>query len=247
MEFKHKRLIQYLMEKGGVALEKVLKDFKNEITTIKELKADINQINNLIKKQYFKIAIANCELTDKEVVCWLNTKSDNIAKHRSTYSALELEYFHVLLQEVISSDDKRLNYSYAINLTSRLTSSISREKAQNILYKWFKIQYFIKKDEFIYAGPRLILEFTSYLKSQLPDHICNLCSELVLRTKMCSNCNEIFHTYCLKKYLAKQHKCPSCMKTWAEETQDITNKQNSSDQMEVETPRSSKYRRVRNS
>ncbi|KAF7275713.1 hypothetical protein GWI33_011344 [Rhynchophorus ferrugineus] len=213
MEFKHKRLIQYLMEKGGVALEKVLKDFKNEITTIKELKADINQINNLIKKQYFKIAIANCELTDKEVVCWLNTKSDNIAKHRSY----------------------------------KLTSSISREKAQNILYKWFKIQYFIKKDEFIYAGPRLILEFTSYLKSQLPDHICNLCSELVLRTKMCSNCNEIFHTYCLKKYLAKQHKCPSCMKTWTEETQDITNKQNSSDQMEVETPRSSKYRRVRNS
>lgn len=144
-----------------------------------QLKFAIITINREISKQNFKIAPIICEVTNQELFIWANTKNDNISKLQITFSAIELEYFHVILQEIINSEENRLTFVVVLNITSTLTVPFSRDNGQKALKRWFNGGYFIKKEDFVYLGPRLILEFTSYLKTHRPDQICKLCSELV--------------------------------------------------------------------
>lgn len=120
-----------------------------------------------------------CEVSNEEVIVWINTKNDEISTLQVAFSAVELEYFHAILQEILNSDEHRITFIVCLNITSTLTGSLSRSNGQKVLDKWVKVGYYVKKGDFIYLGPRLILEFNVYLKNHCPDSICNLCSELV--------------------------------------------------------------------
>lgn len=142
------------------------------------LKMLIIVVNREISKQNFKIVYSQCEVTQRKLFVWINTKNDKISKLQLTYSAVELEYFHVLMQMILDSDNYSLTYVRAINVTSTLTVAYTRDSGESVLNQWISGGYFVKSGDSIYFGARLILEFTLYLKSCRPNSVCQLCSEL---------------------------------------------------------------------
>lgn len=153
--------------------------FLGEIEDINMLERLVAEINGTISKQSFKLKFFVCEVTNQKVLVWLNTKNDDISKLQIKFSPVELEYFHAILQELIHNEEHRLTTIVCINITSTLTSHLTRENGQKLLNIFLKNGYFVVKGAYIYLGPRLILEFTIYLKTHCPESVCTLCSELV--------------------------------------------------------------------
>ncbi|XP_057659157.1 non-structural maintenance of chromosomes element 1 homolog [Diorhabda carinulata] len=214
----HRYFIQYMLKNGAVTVEDAQKYCQyvsqGEINNITQLKTLVIEANREISNQCYKIVFNICEVTNKNYLVWLNTKNDDISRLQITFSALELEYFHAIVQEILLSEERRITFIVCINITSTLTSFLSRDNGQKVLNKWIKGGYFINKSDYIYLGPRLILEFTSYLKVHLPDSICTLCSELVFWGDVCESCQKINHSHCLGKYLKKHNNCPHCSANW---------------------------------
>lgn len=154
------------------------------IRTPSQFKNLIGDINTQIMEHSFKIVYDVCEVNNKEVIIWINTKNDEISKLQVTFTPLDLEYFHVILQEILGTDQHHLGYISCLNIASTLTAPMTRTHGQNLLEKWAKMGYYIQKDGKIYLGSRLIVEFNAYLKEQAPDSICNLCSELVFTVRI---------------------------------------------------------------
>ncbi|CAH1118334.1 unnamed protein product [Phaedon cochleariae] len=218
MEQKHQYFIQYMIKNGISTVENATTFCeyvsKGEIKNMTHLKTLILEINREISQQFYKIVLGNCEVTNNHLVLWLNTKNDKISQLQNIYSALELEYFHSIMQEILNSEEHRITFIVCINITSTLTDFFSRDKGQKVLNKWLKTGYFVRKSAHIYLGPRMILEFTSYLKTHYPDAVCNLCSDIVFVGKQCASCQKTFHSYCINKYLSNQNKCPCCQTIW---------------------------------
>ncbi|CAG9765175.1 unnamed protein product [Ceutorhynchus assimilis] len=257
MDIQQKYFVQYMIKNGTVPVQKALaicqKIPQGSIQDLVQLKYSIIVINREISKQYFKIANTTCEVTGQDLFIWANTKNDNISKLQITFKAIELEYFHAILQEILNSEDYRLKYIVVVNITSTLTASFTRVNGQTLLTKWIKSGYFIKNGEYVHLGPRLILEFTSYLMTHRPDQTCKLCSELVFTGKKCGSCGRLLHTHCLQKYLTNQSTCPVCKELWQDvpnetlmpHTQNNVNEEDTDDQYdessEESTPMDSQY------
>ncbi|XP_060524761.1 non-structural maintenance of chromosomes element 1 homolog [Cylas formicarius] len=220
MERHHRYLVQYMLKNGIKPIKKVLKYCtlvsEGAVQDVNQLKLMILDINREISKQNFKLVLGRCEVTDENIVMWLNTKDDNISKFQISFSALEMEYFNVLLKEIINSQSHKLTYATVLNITSTLSTHLSRDNGQTVFTKWLKGGYFVKIDDYVYLGPRTIFEFTSFLKSHCPEQICNLCLELVFTGTKCGSCERPFHSHCLQKYLNNQTNCPCCKNMWNE-------------------------------
>lgn len=187
---------------------------QGEINNMTQLKTLVIEANREISNQYYKIVFNICEVTNKNYLIWLNTKNDDISRLQITFTALELEYFHAIMQEILLSEEHRITFIICINVTSTLTSFLSRENGQKVLNKWINGGYFVNKRDYIYLGQRLILEFTSYLKAHSPDSVCTLCTDLVFWGDVCDSCQKIIHSHCLGKYLKNQNNCPHCSANW---------------------------------
>ncbi|XP_066257008.1 non-structural maintenance of chromosomes element 1 homolog isoform X2 [Euwallacea similis] len=225
MEDQHRFFVQYMLKRGTVSEEKALNYCRGLPVPVEneaQLKLLILTINREISQQFFKIVFITCEVTQQRLIVWLNTRNDDISNLQITYSPIELEYFHVILQEILCSDDNKLTSIIVLNITSNLTEEFSRDSGQKILKIWIDGGYFVKKGNFVYLGPRLILEFMSHLKSICPNHICKLCSELVFTGKKCSSCDKLFHACCMHKYLDRQENCPMCKNRWVEWPNELT-------------------------
>lgn len=142
------------------------------------------EINRQIGPQSFKVVFCTCEVTNNEMVVWLNTKNDDISKMQSTYSPLEFTYFHAIVEDLLESVDHLLPLTVCMNIASSLAAPFSRDNAERFLFKLIKGGYFINNNDNIYLGPRLIQEFMTYLKTFCSDNVCNLCSELVFYVSM---------------------------------------------------------------
>ncbi|KAJ8945987.1 hypothetical protein NQ318_017103 [Aromia moschata] len=101
-----------------------------KIENLTQFKTLVIELNREISKQYYKISFITCEVTNQNLIVWVNTKNDDISKYQITYSALELEYFHAILQEILSSEEHRITFIVCINITSTLTSNFSRDNGQ---------------------------------------------------------------------------------------------------------------------
>ncbi|XP_044265301.1 non-structural maintenance of chromosomes element 1 homolog [Tribolium madens] len=238
---RHKFFIQFMLTNGLVTVDKALKFFSEispEQNQLIHLKSLIIEINRAIGLQYFKIATSICEVTGENVFIWINTKNDELSKHQLGFSPVELEYFHAIMQEIITSENHQVLYPRCINITSTLVGTLSRESGEKALIKWIKGGYFVKKQQFVYLGARTILEFTTYLRTNTENCTCSLCSELVFVGKNCGSCENTFHAFCIQKYLQNQCRCPSCKADW-EEANTNTSMDVDSDEGPSERPGSS--------
>lgn len=149
------------------------------VATITGLNTLIMEINREIKKQCFKISQTICEVTGEDVLVWINTKNDELSKLQSGFPPIECEYFHAVMQEILNSEEHAILYPRCINISSTLTAPLSRENGEKAVLKWVQGGYLVKKEQYVYLGARMILEFTTYLRKNTENCICGLCAELV--------------------------------------------------------------------
>lgn len=125
--------------------------------------------------------MTNCEITGERLIVWLNTRNDEISKLQNTFTPIELEYFQVLLKEIVVSQERYLVFSICSNLSSTLTAPLSKTDSFKLLSKWIKSGYFVKKDGRVYLGVRTLNEYSSYFHEYCEDYFstCSLCSEKV--------------------------------------------------------------------
>ncbi|KAK9875374.1 hypothetical protein WA026_007770 [Henosepilachna vigintioctopunctata] len=215
----HRYFIQFMLKNGISTIPRATRycsKVGNETISEEKLGIIVNQINRVISNQYFKIIFAKCEVTQVEMVIWLSLKNDTLTKLHLNFTERQLEYFQSILHEIINSEQRKLMFVVCINITSSLTGNLSRDNALKVLEKWIEAGYFVKNDEFVHLGPRLIFEFTSYLRSCRPECVCCLCSEISFTGKICDSCDKIFHSFCIERYMRSHSSCPNCKEEWSE-------------------------------
>lgn len=147
------------------------------------LKEFTSVINREITKQEFKIVLNVCEVTGQKQVILINTANDDISKLQNAFSTTQLEFFQRILQEIVTSEDKKLPHIYCLNLSTKLTGKLTHRDAEKLIDKWTRMGYLVQHDSDIYLGSRCIIEFTSFFKGHCEDYVrnCSLCSELVFK------------------------------------------------------------------
>ncbi|GLV36341.1 hypothetical protein CBL_08835 [Carabus blaptoides fortunei] len=183
-----------------------------------DIKLTINLLNEQISRQLFHIDIRTCEISGEKVCVIVNTCVDNISKTSTGNTPAEVELFQAIVEEIMLSDAKWVSSILCLNLTSRLTNTISKDNAQICLNKWSRNGYLIKEDGLLYLGARTISEFESHFRKVYPTRMttCKLCTSSVYYGKICANCYEVTHKHCLNVFWKKDKKCPSCKKPWKE-------------------------------
>lgn len=160
--------------------------FADEFCTNERLNQLIYEINGHILAQGFKLKLVRCETTGSEKLILQNEIADDISKAQDRFSAAELNYFQLVLQEIITADACALQTIACINLTNSPAVTIKKDDAEKLLSVWQRIGYLVVKDRYIHLGPRCIAEFTPYFQTHCKDYVnlCGLCNEIVFSVSL---------------------------------------------------------------
>ncbi|XP_050665536.1 uncharacterized protein LOC126965806 [Leptidea sinapis] len=227
---EHQYLLRTVASRGVVTVEnanQILASFGVNDFVIQNL---VTEINTNIRPLQQSIKITNDEFTSEEVLVFLSHGYDDATKSQNIFSATELEYFRVLIEQIMSTEGRQLTSIHALNLVGSMKSSFTKLNAQKLLDTWCRMKYLDKEENNYALGVRTIQEFEGYLRENMPDTIeeCFLCKQIVFRGYNCIACAKAVHTRCLYKYLEKVHKWPCCKTDFNEEQlQNINNQENS--------------------
>ncbi|XP_053605431.1 non-structural maintenance of chromosomes element 1 homolog [Plodia interpunctella] len=209
----HRFVLRSIASRGVMSLPEIdeaIKAFSDEqVTSIQDM---IQEINDQIRPFKQNIKITSDELTNEEVVIFLSLGYDEATKAQTFFTATELEYFRVLIEQIMTTDARQITGIHALNLVGNMKSTFTKTDAQKLLDTWCRMRY-LDKDENNYAlGVRAIHEFEGYLRQNMPDTIeeCCLCKQIVFRGYNCPSCGLAIHTRCLRRYLVKVDKWPCC-------------------------------------
>lgn len=91
----------------------------------------MKEINEKIRPLNQQIKISNDELTDEKAVVFICLGHDEATKSQNVFSTMELEYFRLLLEEIMSVETRQITGILAMNLVNRLkTSSFTKSHGQ---------------------------------------------------------------------------------------------------------------------
>lgn len=123
-------------------------------------------------------------LTQKMFLIFLSLSFQNL------YTEMEIQYFPLLLREIITSDSTCIAPIVALNLISILQRPLTKLRAGELLKLWTNMGYFKEMNELIYLGPRSLVEFNGYLTVNYPDFIktCSICLKTVYKVNFNSPC-----------------------------------------------------------
>ncbi|CAH0751925.1 unnamed protein product [Diatraea saccharalis] len=209
----HRHFLRSMIGRGVINLQEAasILDSLNE-EQLPSLEDLVKQINDELRPFQQAIKITNDELTNEEVIVFLSLGYDDATKSQSVFSANELEYFRLLIEQIMTAEARQITGINAMNLVGIMKASFTKTDAQKLLNTWCRMRY-LDKDHNNYAlGVRAIHEFESYLRQNMPDTIeeCCLCKQIVFRGCNCPSCALAIHTRCLNKYLEKVDKWPCC-------------------------------------
>ncbi|CAG5046526.1 unnamed protein product [Parnassius apollo] len=222
----HQFLLRTIASRGVISMtetEKILNEFEANIqASVQELVKDINE---KIKPFEQMIKIATDEFTVEEVIIFLSLGYDDATKSQNVFSATELEYFRILIEQIMTTATRQITGIHAVNLVSKMKSSFTKMDAQKLLNVWCRMRYLDKDDTNYALGVRAIHEFEGYLRQNMPDTIeeCCLCKQIVFRGYNCPACGLAVHTQCLNRYLEKVQKWPCCKVEFSESQLDQLN------------------------
>ncbi|KAH8393766.1 non-structural maintenance of chromosomes element 1 homolog [Drosophila serrata] len=182
------------------------------------IKAFVNEINDSIRDLGQSLVFIKYPLMGKEYLVYAKTDATPDSIANTGLTAEECRYFSKLLDKIATSDDSRIPWNFAYNelLLEGLVKPPKKSRMQQLLQKWSQMGYFLDKDDYIYLGPRSLVELSFYLTSSYSEHIknCTLCKGLVLWDIRCGSCQIQFHRDCIHTYLQKRDICPSCGSLW---------------------------------
>lgn len=90
----------------------------------------MKEINNDIKPYQQVIKIATNELTEEQVLIFINLAFDDATKAHNFFNAPELEYYRLLIEEIMSTETRQVSEMYAINLVGRMKGAFTKSSAQ---------------------------------------------------------------------------------------------------------------------
>lgn len=94
----------------------------------------VKEINDQIRTFQQTIKITNDEVTNEEVVIFLSLGYDDATKAQGVFSAAELEFFRLLIEQIMTTDSRQVTGIRAINIVGNMRGSFSKTDAQvNIL------------------------------------------------------------------------------------------------------------------
>ncbi|XP_030027219.2 non-structural maintenance of chromosomes element 1 homolog [Manduca sexta] len=190
----------------------------------------VKEINTEIRPFKQAIKVTNDEMTNERVLVFVSLGYDDATKSQNVFSVTELEYFRVLIEQIMTTETRQITGILALNLVSNVKTTFTKSDAQKLLKLWCRMRY-LDKDENNYAlGIRAIHEFEGYLRENMPDTVeeCCLCKQVVFRGVNCPACAKAIHTRCLNKYLEKVKKWPCCQIEFCQEQIEQLNQEESS-------------------
>lgn len=101
--------------------------FTDNTFDIEEIVLDINRE---IKDFQQKIKIARDELTDEKILIFLSLAFDDATKSQNFFSATELEFFRLLIEEIMTTENRQISGIYAMNLVGKMKTSFTKIDAQ---------------------------------------------------------------------------------------------------------------------
>lgn len=172
----------------------------------------IKDINKEIRPLQQTIKLVTDEVTEEEAIVFLSLGEDELSRSQNIFSAVDLEYFRILLEDIVVTNRREISGIQALNLVGRMKGNLLKTDAQRLLDKWCQMKYLEKLESAYGLGIRAIHEFEGYIRQNLPDAIeeCSLCKRIVYRGCNCPHCGLALHTRCLNKYLEKIEKWPCC-------------------------------------
>uniref|UniRef100_A0A2A4JL89 Non-structural maintenance of chromosomes element 1 homolog n=1 Tax=Heliothis virescens TaxID=7102 RepID=A0A2A4JL89_HELVI len=189
----------------------------------------VKAINDQIRPYQQEIKITKDEFTNEDVIIFLSLGYDDATKSQNLFSASELEYFRVLIEQIMTTESRQITGINAINLVGRMKSTFTKTDAQKLLNTWCRMRYLDKEQNNYALGVRAIHEFEGYLRQNMPDAIeeCFLCKSIVFRGYNCPACSKAVHTRCLIRYLEKVDKWPCCKLDFSQEQLERLNNEGS--------------------
>lgn len=100
---------------------------EDEMTSVQDL---VKDINDEIRPYQQAIKITNDELTNEEVLVFLSLGYDDATKAQNVFSATELEYFRVLIEQIMTTEARQITGIHAINLVGGMKASFTKTDAQ---------------------------------------------------------------------------------------------------------------------
>lgn len=82
----------------------------------------VQEINNEIRPFQQQIKIVTDEMTNEEVVVFLSLGYDDATKSQKLFSANELEYFRILLEQIMTTEMRQITGIHAMNLAANIKS-----------------------------------------------------------------------------------------------------------------------------
>lgn len=124
--------------------------------------------------------MATCEVTGDEYVSFLNTEQSFVLIN-GQYSANDVFYYELLVEEIVSSEEHQLLKNECINMSSSV-QNVSISRADELVAKWLHDGYFVSQGNMLCLGPKTIYEFNLPLLEKFNEKIesCLLCKELVI-------------------------------------------------------------------
>ncbi|XP_031770464.1 non-structural maintenance of chromosomes element 1 homolog isoform X2 [Galleria mellonella] len=207
----HRFLLRSVISQGVISLSEAERLLNGE-EQHKSLQDLVKEINDAIRPYQQTLKITRDELTDEEVIVFLSLGYDEATKAQNVFSATELEYFRILIEQIMTTEARQVTSLNAINLVGSMKSSFTKTDAQKLLNTWCRMRYLEKEENNYALGVRAIHEFESYFRQNMPDVVedCCLCKQIVLRGFNCPSCSLAVHNRCLKRYLEKVEKWPCC-------------------------------------
>ncbi|CAD6992323.1 unnamed protein product [Ceratitis capitata] len=128
-------------------------------------------------------------------------------------------YFAKLVELMAVQDDYGISWLEMYNLpslTQTVKKNLPKMHIQDLIKKWIDQGYFIEKDDKIYFGPRMLVEYANHLKTHFSEYIkdCSLCKNVVLWDIKCVRCEVKVHKECIRTFLKRKSNCPSCGELW---------------------------------
>ncbi|XP_059615323.1 non-structural maintenance of chromosomes element 1 homolog [Phlebotomus argentipes] len=180
----------------------------------------IETINEKIALFDLSIRLVRYEYTDEEFYIYISTTTSPESKLQNLYTEAEIQYFPLLMKEIITSDEYCISSIMATNLITRLPKPMPQTRSVELLDEWKSRGYFTQIGENVFLGPRAIEEFQGYITANYQDFIkaCFLCQKTVFKESSCktSSCEAVFHATCINRYHEKSpNTCIACKNEWA--------------------------------
>ncbi|XP_053954529.1 non-structural maintenance of chromosomes element 1 homolog [Anastrepha ludens] len=187
---------------------------------LQDLKKLVMEINDDLKELNQELNFVNHPLLGEEFLVFGLTFETSASKFQRHYSEADQMYFAKLVEAIAPQGDYGISWVEIYNLpnlTPTAKKQLSKTRIQNLIKKWTDQGYFLKIDDKIYFGPRMLVEYASHLKTHYSEYVkdCPLCKKIVLWDIKCSMCDVKIHKECIKTFLKRNSNCPSCSRVWS--------------------------------